>query len=330
MSRIAPNLIQAPRPRYVAPLTFTSRLLRRFAPLLALLTLLVLTGCSLARKRAEVPPGAARRNHIDGIGRTVSVISKPNRIISLAPNLTEILFAIGLDERIVGVTSYCDFPAAALTKERVGDTLLPNPEKIIGLKPDLVLVTTSSQLESLTQQLDNLSIPVYVTNPRTTRDIVGTIRLLGEVTGQAQSANELADGMQNRIQRIEERTKQLPRVRVLYILQLNPLIVPGRGTFLNDLINLAGGESISGLEVTDYPQFSRETVLARSPEVILLPSGHSDASSEQDELRRLFRNTPAVRAARVVTVSADLVDRPGPRIVDGLEQVAQALHPESP
>jgi iron complex transport system substrate-binding protein len=287
-------------------------------------------GCRTVKPTTGNQQPEATRRHRDGIGREVSIPIRPKRIISLAPNLTEILFALGLEESIIGVTTYCDFPAAALARERVGDTITPNVERIIALKPDLVVVTTSSQLERLTRQLDSLSIPVYVTNPRTVREVAATIRQLGEVTGHGLRASELAAEMEGRIRRVEERVARLPRVRVLYLLQMDPLIVPGRQTFLNDLINLAGGESISGGEEADYPQFSRESVLVRAPEVILLPSGHGEGWVDEGGLRRLLSRSPAVQANRVLKVEADLVDRPGPRIVDGLEQVAQALHPESP
>lgn len=296
----------------------------------ALLITVVAGGCRSTTEDGALRNRQASQKLTDGIGREVSVPVRPERIISLAPNLTEILFALGLEDQIVGVTDYCDFPAPALTKARIGDTIAPNPERIIALQPDLVLVTTSSQLENLTRQLDGLSIPVYVTNPRTVRDVIATIRLLGVVTGQPVRANELAAEMERRLQLIEERVSRLPRVRVLYLLQQDPLIVPGRHTFLNDLINLAGGVSISGEEEADYPQFSRETVLVRAPEVILLPSGHGAGGVDPLGLRRLFARTPAVASSRVLTISADLVDRPGPRIIDGLEQVSQALHPESP
>ena len=279
------------------------------------------------------PPGAEitnRRDFTDGIGRKVSVIPDPQRIISLAPNLTEVLFALGLGDRIVGVTSYCDFPEAAKSREKVGDTLRPNLERIIALKPDLVLVTTSSQLENITRRLDLLSIPVYVTNPRTVQQVLASIETLGMVTGTTAQAQSLADNLAKRIHTVESRVKDLPKPRVLYVLQTGPLITAGRNTFINDLINLAGGVSISGEEPTDFPQFSRETVIARSPEVIVAPSIHGTELVKAADLQRDFAMTPAVRANRIVRVNPDCVDRPGPRIVDGLEQLARGLHPESP
>ncbi|HZS03932.1 MAG TPA: cobalamin-binding protein [Blastocatellia bacterium] len=284
-------------------------------------------GCQGTRPATQQNVATNQRSFTDGIGRTVAIKADPQRIISLAPNITETLFALGLGNRVVGVTSYCDFPAEAKTKEQVGDTIQPNLERIIALKPDLIVVTTSSQLEKLARQLDELKIPVYVTNPRSVREVVASIRSLGEVTGAGGRAEELAGEMDRRTRAVQGRVKDLPRPRVFYVLQNSPLITAGRNTFINDLINLAGGRSISGEETTDYPQFSRETVVARAPEVIVFPASHGTDLVNETDLRRDFTLTPAVRNNRLVRVTPDLVDRPGPRIVEGLEQLANALHP---
>jgi iron complex transport system substrate-binding protein len=296
--------------------------------LFAVVALLLFAGCT----KAVVAPGpkdgeaTKRRNFTDGLGRAVSIAPNPQRIISLAPNVTEILFALGLESRVVGVTSYCDFPETAKAKEKVGDTIQPNLEKIISLKPDLVVISTSSQLENLTRRLDQLAIPVYVTNPRSVRDVAASIRSLGEVTGTSERARILAGEMDSRINAVELRVGALTRPRVLYVLQIGPLITAGRNTFINDLINIAGGQSISGDETADYPQFSRETVVARAPEVIVAPSSHGVELVKESDLRRDFATTPAVRSNRIVWVIPDLVDRPGPRIVEGLEELAKGLH----
>jgi len=296
--------------------------------LFALATLLLFAGCAGARTNsAKSVETGDHRKFTDGIGRAVSIPPNPRRIISLAPNVTEILFALGLGDRVAGVTSYCDFPEAAKEKEKIGDTLNPNLEKIISLKPDLVVVSTSSQLENLTLRLDQLAIPVYVTNPRTAPDVVASIRNLGEVTGTSERAAEVARGMESRISAVEQRVKNLPRPSVFYVLQTGPLITAGRNTFINDLINIAGGKSISGDETADYPQFSRETVIARAPEIIVAPAIHGSELVKESDLRRDFATTPAIRSNRIVRVTPDLVDRPGPRIVEGLEQLAEGLHP---
>jgi iron complex transport system substrate-binding protein len=297
------------------------------------LTLVIALALALAGCRPSTPapaPDTQRpaREFSDALGRRVSVLHPPQRIISLAPNLTEMLFALGLDSQVVGVTSYCDYPPAARSKEKVGDTLQPDLERLITLRPDLVLVSTASQLESLMRRLSDLSIPVYVTDARTVREVVASLRALGEVTGATQNADALAVEMERRISTIEARVRPLARPRVLYALQTEPLITIGRNTFLNDLIALAGGESISATEANGYPQFSRETVVARAPEVIVAQRLHGSSAVSEDTLRRIFADTPAARTGRLALVDPDLVNRPGPRIVDGLEEMARALHPE--
>ncbi len=294
---------------------------------LAVLALSLLTGC---KQRNSVPQTSQTRAFTDELGREVRINFPPQRILSLAPSVTEDLFALELGNRIAGVTSYCDFPEEAKTKEKVGDTLNPNAERIIALKPDLVIITTASQLERLSRQLGELNIPVYVTNPRTVREVIVSIRKLGAATGAEARAKEIADEMERRIATVESRVNGLPKPRVLYVLQTGPLITAGRNTFINDLILLAGGQSITGDERADYPQLSRETAIARAPEVIVAPASHGTDFVKEGDLRRDFAATPAIRLNRIVKVNADWVDRPGPRIVEGLEQLAQGLHPESP
>lgn len=139
-----------------------------------------LTACAAPK---PVPNATPTRSFTDELGREVKIAFPPQRIVSLAPSVTEVLFALGLGDKVVAVTSYCDFPAGAKAKEKVGDTLSPNPERLIALKPDLVVITTASQLEKLASQLGELSIPLYVTNPRTVREVVASIRKLGAATG---------------------------------------------------------------------------------------------------------------------------------------------------
>jgi len=268
-----------------------------------------------------------RQDFADALGRRLEIVHPPARIISLAPNLTEIVFALGAGDRLTAVTSYCDYPPAAREKEKVGDTIQPNIERIIALKPDLVLVSTSSQLEQLTNRLDQLSIPVYVTDPRTVHEVIVSIRRIGEVTGTNEQAEKLVGAMERRIATVQERVRNTKKVRVLYALQTGPLITPGGHTFINDLLTLAGADSISASEAADYPQFSLESVVARAPEAIIVQDSHGAGGPNDAELRRIFAATPAIRNDRIVRVDPDLVTRPGPRIVEGLEMLANRLHP---
>lgn len=298
---------------------------RWLASLSALLIGLCLAACYRTNPASQVP---ATRAFTDELGREVKIAFPPQRIVSLAPSVTETLFALGLGDKVVGVTAYCDFPEAARSKEKIGDTLNPNPERLIALKPDLVVMTTASQLEKLLRQLGDLKIAVYVTDPRSVGDVLDSIRKLGEATGATTEAENIVRQMQTRIADVEVRIKAFPKPRVLYVLQTAPLITAGRNTFINNLIQLAGAESVSGNEPTDYPQLSRETAIARAPEVIVAPASHGTELVKEEDLRRDFAATPAIKTNRIVWVNPDWVDRPGPRLVDGLEQLAKGLHPE--
>ncbi|MEP7273163.1 MAG: cobalamin-binding protein [Acidobacteriota bacterium] len=297
------------------------------------LSKLLITACLLlagacARPATDQGILSPRREFSDGLGRRVNVAFPPQRIISLAPSVTEALFALGLDDRITAVTSYCDYPAAALQKEKVGDTLHLNLERIISLRPDLVVISTASQLENLTRRLDELAIPVYVVSPRSVTEVASSLRGLGAATGTEARAETVASEMERRIGEVQKRLEDVTRPKVLYVLQTSPLITVGGKTFINDLIVLAGGVSISAAQTADYPQFSRETAVASKPDVIIAPASHGTEIVKEESLKHDFAGTPAIARGRIVRVDPDFVDRPGPRLIDGLEQLARGLHPE--
>lgn len=262
------------------------------------------------------------RQVTDELGRSIVLAREPRRIVSLAPSITETLFALGLGDRVVGVTSFCDYPPQAAQIEKVGDTLRPSLEKIAALRPDLVIISTSSQLEGLFRKLDELGIPVYVSNPRSLDGILSSIERVGQVAGAAENARRLTSEMRARIQAVRARVAGRARPRVLLILGTQPLITAGANTFVNDLIWEAGGVSISSGEKEDYPQFSLEAALARRPEVIFLQAG-------REQLPERLKQTPAFASGRVFHIDDALILRPGPRIVEGLEQMAAKIHPEA-
>jgi iron complex transport system substrate-binding protein len=257
----------------------------------------------------------------DELGRGVAVSIHPQRIVSLAPSITEILFGLGAADRIAGVTSYCDYPPEARQKTVVGDTLKPSVEKIVALNADLVIISTASQIESIFQKLVELGIPVYVSNPRNIEGVLDSIKKIGELVDARDEADRLVQELRARIAIVESRVAERPRPAVFVVLGTEPLITVGKGSFVTDLIARAGGRSISAEDPGDYPQYSIETVVARQPEIILLQSG-------EERLGDRLRQTPAGRSNRVYHIDDDLLLRPGPRIVEGLEQVASKLHPE--
>ncbi|MEW6131260.1 MAG: cobalamin-binding protein [Acidobacteriota bacterium] len=255
----------------------------------------------------------------DELGRTLHVVANPQRIVSLAPSVTETLFALGVDEKVVGVTSYCDYPQAAKSKVKVGDTLRPNLERIIALKPDLVIISTSSQLEVFVKLLEEAGIPVYVNNPRTLEETINSIQRLGEISGASAQGKELAETLRARIALVHSRIQADKPPKVFIMLGAEPLITAGGKSFINDLVTQAGGISISRDESADYPQYSLETVIARQPEVIFLQAG-------DEKLPARLQKTPAARNGKVFHINDDLLLRPGPRIVDGLEDMAAKIN----
>ena len=280
-------------------------------------TILLLSSCS---SRTASP--AVTRTIIDELGRTVHVAAQPRRIVSLAPSVTEILFALRAGDRVIGVTSYCDYPPEARLKESVGDTLKPSVERIVALKADLVIISTASQVEAFVQKLEELGIPVYVSNPRSLEGVLESIDRMGELIGEADNAHQLTDKLRSRISSIESRASAETPFSVLVILGTEPLITAGAASFINDFVKRAGGRSISADVNGDYPQYSLEAAVAKQPEIIFLQAGGN-------VLPDRLRETPAARAGRVYRLDDDLLLRPGPRVVDGLEQMAARIHPEA-
>jgi iron complex transport system substrate-binding protein len=288
----------------------------RLASLAVFATLTISSAC-----QSVEPRGSQLRTTTDELGRQIRVASRPGRIVSLAPSITETLFALGVGDRVVGVTTYCNYPPQAASKEKIGDTLRPNIEKIVALQSDLVIVSTASQLEESVKRLDELGIPVYASNPRNIDQVLTSIDKLGELTGAQIEGRRLVQSLRTRIENVEQKLDKARRPSVLFLLGTSPLISAGRGTFVDDLINRAGGRSLTGDLSGDYPQYSLESAIAGKPEVIFLQSG-------DDQLPARLKDTPAGRSGRVYHLNDDLLLRPGPRVVEGLEQMAACIHPE--
>ncbi len=290
-----------------------------------LLIALFLSVAAFSACRSEgVKPveNTAVREIADDLDKSVSLPNEVTRAVSLAPNLTEIIFAVGAGDRLVGVTSFCNFPEEATKIQKVGDTLKPNVENIIALKPQVVFVSTASQLESFTETLEKQGIEVFVTNPSSLDGIYGSIRKVGEVFGKTEQAFELVESLKRRVASTEEKTQNLGKISTFVQIDKS-LYTIGKQSFLTDLIARAGGISATRDVETAYPKISKEKALALNPEAIIL----SD-SADNDEPNEVFRNSRAVKDKKVFKISADILSRPGPRVVDALEQIAKSLHPE--
>jgi iron complex transport system substrate-binding protein len=270
----------------------------------------------------------AGREITDDAGRRVALPPVVDRVISLAPNLTEIIFAVGAGNKLVGDTTYCDFPEEAKHVTKVGDTLHPSLERIIALKPEVVLVSTSSQLEVFTEQLTNHNIAVFVTDPRDLEGVFRSITQVGEILGASKEAKTVVDSLRHRSENVESKVNQLPRVRIFYQLSAEPLYTAGKDSFVTDLIRRAGAESVTGEVPGAWPKYSAESALAAKPDAIILPTGGSMGAGNATVAEAL-RNSPAAQKGRVYKINDDHLVRPGPRAVDGLEAMAKALHPEA-
>lgn len=252
----------------------------------------------------------------------------PQRIVSLAPSLTEILYAVGAGDQVVGVTTFCDYPPEALKKPKIGGMVDPNLEAIVAMRPDLVLATMEGNREETVRQLERLGLRVVVVNPTGVSGILRAIETVGRVTALESRAQRVVTNLRNRLDRVARAISGRPRPRVLYLLWTEPAIVPGRDTVITDLISRAGGESVSGQEPLPYPRYSLEEVVAKAPEIVIL-ARHD--SWQVDEPLQPWRHPaislPAFATGRVYTIDGDLINRPGPRVVDGIETLARFFHP---
>ena len=265
----------------------------------------------------------------DMLGREVALAAPPARIVSLVPSVTEVLFALGAEARLVGVTDFCDYPPAARGRPSVGGMVNPNLEVIVALRPDLVIATTEGNREETFTQLKRLGVPTYLVAAHRVSDVTDLIARLGALTGSQHAAAPLLRRLEQRVAAVARAVAPLPHPRVLYVLWPEPLIVPGREALVTELIRLAGGQSVTADEADAYPRLSLESAVARAPEVILLANHGANTGPIDEERWRRLTSLPAIRAGRLHRVNGNLLHRYGPRVVDGLELLARAIHPEA-
>lgn len=267
----------------------------------------------------------------DDLGREVTLKARPDRLVSLAPGNTEILFALGLGDKVVGVDDYSDYPPEAAQVAKIGGFSNPNVEKIVALKPDLVFATNMH--EQAVRQLEKLGIPVAVVSPKSVEDVLQSIRWIGKMTSTGERAVELVADLESRIKKVEAVVKGIPEEKrpwVYYEVYFDPLMTAGPRTFIGQLIELAGGRNIAYDANTDYPEFSAEAIIKRNPEIIIFPQWHGSESLtvEQMKSRDGWQQVRAIKNNRVFGIDANIISRPGPRIVEALEVLAKMIHPE--
>ncbi len=288
----------------------------RFIIILLVAAVLV-AGCGFVPKDGEVETRPIK----DDLGRVVTVPMRVERAVSLAPSITESIFAVGAGDRLVGVTTFCNYPGEAEKVAKVGDTVNPNMETIVALKPQVVFVSTASQIENFTWALEAQGIAVFVSNPKTLDDVFADLRRLGAMFGTEGAAAERLNLLQARMMDVDEAVRGKQRTRVFLQISKEPLFTVGAESFLTGIVARAGGVSVTADVPTGYPKLSKETALALDPDVIIL----SD-SEDNRQPNEAFANSKAVRSGRVFRIGADIVSRPGPRLVDALEAIAVFLY----
>ncbi|MCK5317646.1 MAG: cobalamin-binding protein [Anaerolineales bacterium] len=292
--------------------------------LLMVALLLPATACT-----TEALPGT----FIDGLGRTVNIEEVPETIISLAPSNTEILYALGLEDKIVGVTEYCDYPEAAQDKPKIGGFSTVDVERVVEIQPDLILAANKHKDDTI-PALERLGLTVLALDPKTLDEVLEAITLVGRCTGSEDEASLLVTEMNNRIEAVTDETDNLTpaqRLRVLYVTWHDPLMTVGSGALHNELIQQAGGTNIFQDLTDNYPNISLEAVIEANPQVIITGVGMGtgeDLPFQFASTEPRLEDVDARINNRVYAITNNLVSRSGPRTVDALERLAKMIHPE--
>jgi iron complex transport system substrate-binding protein len=306
----------------------------RFLPSALLVSLLSIAppfaqACTAQSTSASVAKDAFRTVS-DETGRTVRIPVPVRRLVSLAPSMTETIYALGMEDLLVGDTDYCDYPAAAARKHKVGGAINPSLEEIASLKPDLVLVTKGFNRLETVQQLERLGIAAYATDPHTIDDIRSSLHKLADLLGNP-TAGETLDGQLLRQESdLRQRLENTPSKRVLFVVWTEPLISIGKHTFIADALIHAGANSVVESS-QDWPQMSLEEMVRLQPDFLVFASSHSEAVSRDMEAlakRPGWDELDAVKHRRYAVISEG-VNRPAPRLFSAVEELARQLHPEA-
>lgn len=330
------------------------RCILNFVPLLAAISIVLLASCTAPsppekvistppQETPEKPPGKVKLEPeelpsfpltiVDDLGRTIKIAQLPQRIVSLAPSNTEIIFALGLEDKLVGTTDYCDYPEAAKTKPRIAGYTTPDMEKLVSLEPDLILAESIHE-KMVLPALEKLRLTVIVTSATSLDTVLNDIQLIGQVNGKSKAAMRLVNDLEKRIEAIASKTAGLTpeqRPKVLYVVWHDPIWTMGSETFIDDLIKQAGGVNIFSADFKKSRIVSLEAIITKNPQVIIVSGMGTTGDLIYNSIMKETRlaGVDAMRNNRIYKISdANLIERPSPRIVDGLEEMAKLLHPE--
>lgn len=285
--------------------------------------------CLLALMAGFVVEGQARQKVIDGVGRTIDVPPTPRRIVAFSPSTTEIIYALGQQHRLVGVTRFSDFPSPARKLPKIGSYVHLDLERIVALKPDLCIGIRDGNPKSVVDRLTSMDIPVFVADPRNLQSVMGTISSIGGLLQAQTQARAIVAEMQQTVDFVSQKLNGVShRPRVFFQIGIDPIISVGRDTFINELIERAGGENVAA-GPTAYPRFSREQVIAKAPDIMIISSMARGIIFDQVKAEwQRWPSIPAVTANAIVLERSNLFDRPSPRLAKALLRLAQHIHPE--
>lgn len=300
--------------------------------------LVALVACSLMACSAVGGPRGGAIKLTDDAGRTVELAKTPERIISLAPSNTEILFALSLGNKVVGITDFCDYPPEAAAVEKVGG-IEPNPEKIVALKPDLILAIGGSPVTAsiagnveLLNKFDELKLNVLILSPTDLESVLADIKLVGRATGTEKAAEQLVAEMQKKVDDVVAKTKNVSqRPKVFYELDAtDPAkpFTPGPGSWHDKFITMAGGVNIAANAPAQWAQLSAEEIVAQNPDIIILGDANWGMDAAAVKARPGWGAIKAVQEGDIYPIDDNLLSRPGPRVADGLVALAKIIHPE--
>lgn len=287
-----------------------------------LLTILIflLAGCSGKQKEAI----EGERVFTDFFGQQVEIKEAPQRILSLSPAATEILFALGLDEEIVGTTDYCNYPEAALSKPKVGGFTNPNMEIIVQAEPDLILLASGVQTEYI-EAFKKYGLTTFALDAQTIDQVIENILQVGDITLRQDEAKIITDDMLSRINFVKEKTQGLEKPLVFFEVWDDPLLSAGPETFIADILEISSAENFAADAKSDYPQVSLELLLERDPDIYMAIDHKNNLPAGE---RPGFQNLQAVQNGKYFRIEDDLVTKPGPRVILGLEEIARNIHPD--
>jgi iron complex transport system substrate-binding protein len=291
---------------------------------LAVISVMTILLLSCSREKKENIPAAIFIK--DDLNNTISLTSIPHRVISLAPNMTEMIFALGAGSKIVGNTLYCNYPEAAQKITKVGDMISIDYEKILNLKPDLIFITVEGNAKDGYEKLNRLGFKVFVSNPRNYAGIKKTFRDLGIIFGSKNLVNTIIKNWDERFEQITEQTKKYPPKTAMFIIGSNPIILAGKNTFINELMKSVGLTNIANDSPLNYPIFSREEIIKRNPDFIIITGMLSGESKKIISIYKEWKSLKAVQNNNVIVVDPDLFLRPGPRFIEALEDLFRKLH----